>query len=530
MADLAPVSRGVWVVSRSTMSPATPHAATATGFGRRAVASLWAAVLGPYLLLALCVPVARALGAFERLPVPTLAALGVIAGPLSIAAFPRLSAALPEALDGWFGPQHRWRTALWAVGAMLAALAFARIAVFLADPSRVDCSLMPDDAFLVRHSCLTAYMHGAILSMDPGANVYDLAIVEGVGDAPPPLPPTAAHFAPFMLDAYGYPPPFLLLPRALLWVTGSFFSQRLLFGAASLALALYACAATAATLGGAAGRRAWLLAPILLANPSVLVTLQVGNFHLAAVALCVLCWVALERRDDGRAGALLAAVTLAKIFPGLLGVLLLVQRRWRAAAVTCAVAAALCALSLLVLGTKTWGDFLFYHLPHVQSGEALRFLDRSTREIAFNLAPFGLAFKLRELGFAGWGWPQARLIGSVYTVLLLALAALAGRNRGSPAHRLTVWLAVVMLASLRSPYAAPFVLSTVVVLLVVLTAEVRSRRGLAAYVAFWALVSVPTPGHDAAVLVAVSLARALALYAVLVWAALRPERATSPEP
>jgi hypothetical protein len=512
------------------MSPAIHHGASASGFGRRVVASLWAAVVGPYLLLAICVPVARALGAFERLPVPTLAALGVIAGPLAVASFPRLSAALPEALDGWFGPEHRVRTALWTLGALFAVLSFARIAVFLADPTRVDCSLMPGDAFLVRHSCLTAYMHGAILSADPSANVYDLAIVEGVGDTPPPLPPTAAHFAPFILDAYGYPPPFLLIPRALLWVTRSFFSQRLLFGAASLALMLYACAAAAATLEGAAGRRAWLLAPIILASPSVLATLQVGNFHLAAVALCLLCWVALERRADGPAGALLAAATLAKIFPGLLGVLLLVQRRWRAAAFTGAAAALLCALSVIVLGTKVWTDFMFYHLPHVQSGEALRFLDRSPREVAFNLAPFGLAFKLRELGFAGWGWPQARLVGSVYTGLLFVLAVLAGRNQGSPAHRLTVWLAVVMLASLRSPYAAPFVLSTLVVLLVVLAAEVRSRRDLAGYLAFWALITVPTPGHDPTTLIAVSLARTLALYALLAWAALRSERVMARAP
>ena len=514
----------------TAMRDAIPREASIeTGFGRRVVASLWAAAVGPYLVLALCVPVARAHGVFERLSVPALAALGVLAGPLLMAASPRLSAALPAALDGSFGRENRWRAALWAVGALLAVLSFARIAVFLADPARVDCSLMPADTFLVRHSCLTAYMHGAILSMDPGANVYDLAIVEGVGDSPP-LPPTAAHFAPFALDAYGYPPPFLLLPRALLWVTRSFYSQRLLFGAASLALMLYACAAMAATLGGVAGRRAWLLAPILLANPMVLATLQVGNFHLAAVALCLLCWVALERRDDGLAGALLAAATLAKIFPGLLGVLLLMQRRWRAAAFTCAAAVALCALSVSVLGTKVWTDFLFYHLPHVQSGEALRFLDRSPREIAFNLAPFGLAFKLRELGFTGWGWPQARLLGSAFTVLLFALAALAGRNKGTAPHRLTVWLAVVMLASLRSPYAAPFILSTVVVLLVVLAAEVRSRRGLAAFVAFWAFITVVTPGHDPTTLIAVSLARTVALYAFLVWAALRREPATAEAP
>ncbi len=391
------------------------------GLGRRAVASLWAAVAMPYMVLALCVPVARAWGVLGRVSVPALAVLGVLAGPALIALAPRLAAPLPASLDRWFDAGNRRLAALWLLGGLVAVVGFARIAVFLADPSQVACSLMPENAFIVRHSCLTAYMHGAILSMDPGANVYDLALVEGVADHPPPLPHSAAHFAPFTLDAFGYPPPFLLLPRALLRVTTSFLSQRLLFGAASLALIGWACASVATTLGGVSGRRVWLLAPIVLANPLVLVTLQVGNFHLAAVALCVLCWCALERQRDGLAGALLAVATLAKIFPGMLGVMLLVQRRWRAAALTGLAAAVLCALSVAVLGTTVWRDFLFYHLPHVQSGEALRFLAGSPREIAMNLAPFGVVFKLRALGLVDWSWAQARLVGSVYTGLLAAL-------------------------------------------------------------------------------------------------------------
>jgi alpha-1,2-mannosyltransferase len=499
-------------------------APSAVGLGRRAVASLWAAAAMPYLALALWVPVARALGVFESVPVPAVAVLGGIAGPVLVAALPRLAALLPESLDRWLDPENRKLAAFWAAGGLVALILLGRMAVFLGDPSQVGCSLMPSEPFLVRHSCLTAYVHGAILSKDPAANVYDMAFVNDSGDAPPALPPTAAHFAPFTLDAFGYPPPFLLLSRALLLVTPDFVSQRILFGAASLGLILFACAAAARTLGGVAERRIWLLAPLFMAHPLVLVTLQVGNFHLAALALCLLCWVALERRRDGLTGALLAAATLAKIFPGLLGVLLLVQRRWRAAALTALTAAALCALSVAVLGTRVWRDFLFYHLPRVQSGEALRFLAASPREIGFNVAPFGIPFKLAALGLEGWGWDQARLFGNVYTAVLLVLAVLAGRNQGNPQHRLTVWLAMVLLASLRSPYAAPFVLSTMMVLLLVLVAEIRGRAGVVAFVAFCALFSMPTPFADPRVSIAVSLARVAVLYAFLGWAVLRRER------
>jgi alpha-1,2-mannosyltransferase len=496
----------------------------AVGLGRRAVASLWAAAAMPYVVLALWVPVTRAFGIFGLVPIPAVAVLSALAGPVLVASVPRLAAPLPESLDGFLDPGHRKLAVLWAVGGLLAVIAFVRMAVFLGDPSQVGYSFAPAESFLVRHSCLTAYMHGAILSKDPTANVYDMAFVASSADAPTPLPPTAAHFTPFQLDAFGYPPPFLLLPRALLLLTTDFVSQRILFSAASLMLVLFACTSAARTLGGVAERRAWLLGPILLANPAVLITLQVGNFHLAAVAICLLCWVALERRQDGLTGALLAAATLAKIFPGLLGVLLLIRRRWRAVGLTCLAAAALCALSAVVLGTKVWRDFLFYHLPNVQSGEALRFLSGSTREIAFNLAPFGIPFKLGALGLEGWGWAQARLFGNVYTALLLMLAVLAGRNQGSAQHRLTVWLAIVMLGSLRSPYAAPFVLSTMLLLFLVLVAEVRSRRGLVAFMAIWAIVSLPTPSSDPKVMIAILLTRAVVIYAFLVWMVLRRGR------
>jgi alpha-1,2-mannosyltransferase len=183
-----------------------------------------------------------------------------------------------------------------------------------------------------------------------------------------------------------------------------------------------------------------------------------------------------------------------------------------------------------VLGTKVWRDFLFYHLPKVQSGEALRFLAGSTREIAGNLAPFGIPFKLGALGLEGWGWAEARLFGNFYTTLLLALAVLAGRNKGSPQHRLTVWLAIVMLASLRSPYAAPFVLSTMILLFLVLVAEVRSRWGLVAFVAIWATVSLPTPSSDPKAEISVSLARMVVIYAFLVSAQRATRRAPRRQP
>ena len=84
------------------------------------VASLWAATATPYLVLALVVPVARALGVFGSLPVPAVAALSTLVGPVLVAALPRLAAPLPESLDGWLDAEHRKLAALWAAGGMIA--------------------------------------------------------------------------------------------------------------------------------------------------------------------------------------------------------------------------------------------------------------------------------------------------------------------------------------------------------------------------------------------------------------------------
>lgn len=494
------------------------------GPGRRLVAALWGALAAPFVVLAVWVPLARALGFFGSVSVVALVVLSMIAGALVGACVPRLSLMLPKDLDGWLDPSNRKLAGLWSFGGLVALVLIGRMAVFLGDPLQTGDSFMPSDPFLVRHSCLTAYLHGAILSTDPTANVYDLAYVDESADVNRALPATAAHFAPFTLDAFGYPPSFLLLPRALLLLTRDFPSQRMLFGAASLLLTLLACASMARALGGRAERRIWLLTPVFMVHPLMLVTLQVGNFHLATVSLCLLCWVALERRQPGLAGSLLAVATLAKIFPGLLGVMVLVQRRWRAVGFTVLAAALIGGLSLVVLGSQVWRDFFFYQLPRVQSGEALRFMVATPREVAFNAAPFGIPFKLAALGFEGWGWPEARLFGNLYSVLLLVLAVMAARNQGSPRHRLCVWMAMVVLASLRSPYAAPFVLCGLVLLGLPLVAEVRSRTSLVVFLAIASTFTLQTPPSAPSLDIALSMVRLLVVYVVLVWVVLRKER------
>ena len=70
----------------STTSAAAPI--ETPGIGRRVVASLWAAIAMPYLVLAIWAPLARATGLFARVPIPAVVVGSVLAGPALVMALP----------------------------------------------------------------------------------------------------------------------------------------------------------------------------------------------------------------------------------------------------------------------------------------------------------------------------------------------------------------------------------------------------------------------------------------------------------
>ena len=121
--------------------------------------------------------------------------------------------------------------------------------------------------------------------------------------------------------------------------------------------------AVARWIGGPAAHRALLLAPLVFGSVPILVTLQIGNFHLAATVLSLLAMVALERGRAATGGALLAMAILSKIAPGLLAVVLLVQRRFREAALAAGFGALLLALALFFFVTNPAWHFVTFALP-----------------------------------------------------------------------------------------------------------------------------------------------------------------------
>jgi hypothetical protein len=97
---------------------------------------------------------------------------------------------------------------------------------------------------------------------------------------------------------------------------------------------------------------------------------------------------AVEEAKDRNGGLLLATPTLSKIAPGLLGVVLLAQRCYRAAARTFAVSILLSLITWSISGWEHFPASIDYHLLRVSSSGAYDLLDDTKIAISSNVAAF----------------------------------------------------------------------------------------------------------------------------------------------
>lgn len=328
-----------------------------------------------------------------------------------------------------------------------------------------------------------------------------------------------APFAPFALDAFAYPPPFLLLPRALLPL-GDFRSQRAAwFGLNGLLLAV-GLWTVAAFVGGRGQVRALLLAPVLWCSLPALVTLQIGNAHAAVLVLAMLGMVAFESERPALGGALLAFSILAKISPGLLVVMLLVRRRFREVLWTAAFGLGFALLALAVFGSEPFEAFIRYQMPRLSSGEALSFLARED-SVSINLAPFGIPFKLAALGaHVADVWKTAKVVNLAFTAAVVVVTVVAARRDTEPGERAMLWLAVLTFGTLRSPFAPPYVVVPALWLISLWAAEIRGRVGAIGLMALWIATSV-TPPLPLRPLAALTIVQQMVLIGMVGYLALR---------
>ncbi|MCA9540610.1 MAG: DUF2029 domain-containing protein, partial [Myxococcales bacterium] len=367
----------------------------------------------------------------------------------------------------WTGARRLVVLAIGLLAGVIGAITAMQVSAFMGDVAFIRFAQPPGIEFYHTHYCMTAYAHAAELVRAGVADVYDLAL------RPPGAVaadvPTAAFMAPFQLDRYGYPPQFLLVPLALSAVIPDFAAQRAVWFGFNGLLFAFALWRVSVWVGPRGGRFAVLGLPIMWY--ASLPTFQSGNVHLAVMAIAMLGMCAFADRRERLGGALLAIATLAKIGPGLLGVVLLVQRRWRAAGWTVAWAVGLSGLALMVIGWGTFDAFVHTHLPAIASGAAYDFLGADLLSIVTNWSPFSLPFKLEALGVELEPWRWGPRVGTVFTALAFVLAMFGGRRIVDRRSAAVVGLAVLTLASMRSPMAPPYVTTSAFWALLFVVAE-----------------------------------------------------------
>jgi hypothetical protein len=471
------------------------RATTARAWGTMVAAAVLTAVI-----LSAASPVAGAVFAF----VPTFLCTGLGASWLLRALCPRL----PEAFDGALARRPIVACA-WAVLMVLCIGETARVSAFMTNPGMPS----PPDSMLRRvtdHFCVAGYFHATDLNRRGYTNIYDPVhyplLAPNLKVNPKPGAPASAttvdNLAPHIMDNLQYAPPFLLLPHAFLLVSNDFLQIKTLWFAMSwLALGL-AAFFLARWVGGRTEVMLLLLIPLFLVSGPTSMGLQRGQFHPLAWALAIGAMLAFQRRRNALGGAMLSFAVLSKIFPGVLGIYLVVTRRWRAAGWTLAATAAWVVLALVVIGVPTFEHYIDFQLPRVVSGDMHSHCFERVGCIINNQAPSGLPHKLSALGWLDNPGPIADVIARVFVLVVVAVAIRAG-VRTSASTRDTVetraacalaWASLTMLASMM-PRLAPGVYSPLgtFLTLMLLAGQVRSKAAAVAIGLAWiAIFPLPT--------------------------------------
>lgn len=328
---------------------------------------------------------------------------------------------------------------LFVLAAIVSLVQLARLCVFIVNPAAVSYALGPHRGvgLSTRHLCMTAYFVAA-QSVAAVPNIYDEYKLYSLPTRDPEAPRKPRTIGPFDIDAYEYPPPFLLLPRTLAIAAPQFLNFRMLWFALYGSIVLVGLLTVARMCDPVIGTRVLLLSPLVLGADVTIGTLQIGNIQAAVIALAMLSMVLFTRGRYAAGGVLLAFVTVSKLFPGMLIVYLAARREWRAVAWTVGVCAALVGISLLDTGSAPYTAFL-HQLPKLLSGEAFPVF-RRPGGVATNLSVPGLLFKLKLFGLPNGSFEAMKIAGSIYTLILLAATVVLGMRRLTP-QRATIDLA-----------------------------------------------------------------------------------------
>jgi alpha-1,2-mannosyltransferase len=433
-----------------------------------------------------------AVGIFAFAAGAALVGSWLVAVPIALAAF------VVTARAAWKRPIvaidpaacSRGLTIVSGLATIVALVQLFRLSVFMVAPSHTGFSTIPMSERECRHSCLSAYFVAAGAAGE-APNVYDTALYFEPATDPSPSRPKRIGY--FNVDPYEYPPTFLLLPRALKRLVPDFLRHRMLWFALSGGLVLLAMLVVVRSLAQPARTRALLLMPLVWTAIPTLNMFQKGNFQAVAFALAMLAMALFQRRRPAAGGALLAFAIASKLFPGLLVVYLIARREWRALAWTAAWGVAFVLAAIADVGWAVFAAFLA-HLPALVGGEAFPAFRRAP-PVAINISIPGLVFKLKLFGVPGMGFAAMKIVGWAYTVAAVWVTVRAGLRRLAPGDEPLVWLAILILASLRSPFLPQaYGLFPPIWLLTLLAAShAPTARTLAPVLLAWAALNIFWP-------------------------------------
>jgi hypothetical protein len=207
---------------------------------------------------------------------------------------------------------------------------------------------------------------------------------------------------------------------------------------------------------------------------------------------------------------------VVKLFPGLLLLYLALRRRWREVGWTLAACGGLTLLAFAVFGATPFTAFFEYQLPRLSSGEAFSFFHQRWFTVSRNLSVSGIVFKLGLLGVPGMSGSLANAVGWLYTLVLVVLIARAARQPDrSPLDEALLWMSLLCLGSLRSPFAAGIYAGFGALwLLTLLAARVERPRDVALVVLGFVLIPGGPPLPSRAADVAVALIGQILMIAI----------------
>jgi hypothetical protein len=396
-------------------------------------------------ILAGIVAFTAAAGVVDSMPLASVLAVGAIAAALVwLRRQTGLAGALLAGSQPRVPPVYR---RLFIVGAIAAVGQILALTVFIIDPNVAAWRPHLWAPMPSQHSCVSSYWV-ACTAVD-GASIYD----DNLYSRPqrdPGARRTPRTLGPFNIDVYEYPPTFLTLPALVRVVAPDFYRFRRLWFALNLAMVLAGAVVVARRLDTALGTHAVWLTPLVIASPPIMATLQMGNIQLAVIAAAAAAMLLFERRWYAAGGLLLAYATVSKLFPGVLVFYLLLRRDWRAVGWTSAWSVVLAVATLAAFGAAPYVDFL-EHMPKLLSGEAFPAF-RNPEAIGVNQSVPGLVFKLKLWGVPHMDFTAMKIVGWLYTAVVVAVTAwlaLRVRPRGREPF---IWLIVLILATLRSPF------------------------------------------------------------------------------